>query len=74
MLVPRVEHEHNFSVPLLGDLDAVRVELRLEQVDLHACKQVALSEGVRDRALLARVDLCNYEDVVEEEHLALVYA
>ena len=57
-----------------SSLYAIRVELRLEEVDLHGREQVALPERVRHGVLLAGMDFGYHENVVEEEYLALMNA
>lgn len=52
MLVASVEGQEDFSVPFLGQLDAVGVERGFKQGDDHAGQEVALAEGVGDAALL----------------------
>ena len=66
--------DNSFESHRRPSLDSVRVELRLEEVDLHGREQVALPERVRHRVLLAGMDFGYHEDVVEEEYLALVNA
>ena len=66
--------DNSFESHRRPSLDSVRVELRLEEVDLHGREQVALPERVRHGVLLAGMDFGYHEDVVEEEYLALVNA
>ena len=50
----------------------MRIELSFEDGDDHAGEEVALPERVGHRVLLARVDLRDHQQVVEQKHLTLV--
>uniref|UniRef100_A0A182QGI8 Uncharacterized protein n=1 Tax=Anopheles farauti TaxID=69004 RepID=A0A182QGI8_9DIPT len=76
VLVARIERDQHLAVDLLRQPDAELVVWKKtsEQRDDHAAQGVAVAERVRHRGLLLAEDLRDDEQIVEEEHLALVHA
>ena len=74
MVIPGVEGDDNFTVPPLTEGDPVAVVCILKEGDNHAGERVTVAKRVRHTVLPPAMDLCDHQNVVEEEHFSLVLA